>query len=304
MKRLLEREDEDCMKLVVHYGLEGTRRMLRQLFTGHAMLDADRFLARDARQFASEWVALPQHGLSSAARARLWPRPNCGRGSSFASARERIVERCHARAPGALARSAGGPRARRTLRARAARFVALEEIREAAQVRGAGNKKTWPSEEIYEAVKTGFERLRKEIDEFKQFTQLDTAAIERSCRTDRRRGQGGARRRPPTWPPPSTRRACSASTTCLVRTRNVLRQSESVRRETAASIAALLVDEFQDTDPVQAEIVEALVGDGLADGKLFVVGDAKQSIYRFRRADPAVFDAMRARIPVARDACR
>ncbi len=56
LKRLLEREDEDGMKLVVHYGLEGTRRLLRQLLSGHAMLDADHFLARDARQFASEWV--------------------------------------------------------------------------------------------------------------------------------------------------------------------------------------------------------------------------------------------------------
>ena len=50
---------------------------------------------------------------------------------------------------------------------------------------------------------------------------------------------------------------------------------------------------------MQAEIVEALVGNDLDSGKLFVVGDAKQSIYRFRKADPAVFDAMRARIPVA-----
>ena len=54
----------------------------------------------------------------------------------------------------------------------------LGEIREAAQVKGAGNKTTWPSEEIYEAVKTTFERLRGEIDDFKQYTELDQAAVD------------------------------------------------------------------------------------------------------------------------------
>jgi ATP-dependent helicase/nuclease subunit A len=70
-----------------------------------------------------------------------------------------------------------------------------------------------------------------------------------------------------------------------------------VHREAAASIDALLVDEYQDTDRIQSEIVEALVGDGLLSGKLFFVGDSKQSIYRFRGAEPSVFDATRERLP-------
>ena len=45
----------------------------------------------------------------------------------------------------------------------------------------------------------------------------------------------------------------------------------------------MLVDEFQDTDPVQTEIV-LLLGEG-APGKLFIVGDPKQSIYGFRGAN-------------------
>lgn len=49
----------------------------------------------------------------------------------------------------------------------------------------------------------------------------------------------------------------------------------------------LLVDEFQDTDPLQVEIVSALF-EGREQG-LFLVGDPKQSIYRFRRADVAVY---------------
>ena len=65
----------------------------------------------------------------------------------------------------------------------------------------------------------------------------------------------------------------------------------------------ILVDEFQDTDPVQVELAARLTAvDGTAEvgearpGTLFVVGDPKQSIYRFRRADIELFDAVSADI--------
>jgi ATP-dependent helicase/nuclease subunit A len=52
--------------------------------------------------------------------------------------------------------------------------------------------------------------------------------------------------------------------------------------------SCILVDEFQDTDPVQGEIIKTLAQDGqgrFVPGKLFLVGDPKQSIYSFRGAD-------------------
>ncbi|HEX6338260.1 MAG TPA: UvrD-helicase domain-containing protein [Jiangellaceae bacterium] len=67
----------------------------------------------------------------------------------------------------------------------------------------------------------------------------------------------------------------------------------------------LLLDEFQDTDPIQIELATRIAGGAAAsagnwtdvdvpDGSLFVVGDPKQSIYRFRRADIATYlDAQR-----------
>lgn len=79
-----------------------------------------------------------------------------------------------------------------------------------------------------------------------------------------------------------------------------LLQSKTIRSRWQAEIKALLVDEFQDTNERQRQIVEALAGteDG-ETGRLFVVGDAKQSIYRFRGADVGVFrnlaDTIRAR---------
>ena len=48
----------------------------------------------------------------------------------------------------------------------------------------------------------------------------------------------------------------------------------------------ILVDEFQDTDPLQFSMIQSLVKD---DTCLFAVGDPKQSIYRFRHADPSLF---------------
>jgi hypothetical protein len=61
----------------------------------------------------------------------------------------------------------------------------------------------------------------------------------------------------------------------------------------------ILVDEFQDTDPVQGQIIQKLAEgpDGkLVPGKLFLVGDAKQSIYSFRGADIIAYRTLAERI--------
>jgi ATP-dependent helicase/nuclease subunit A len=85
----------------------------------------------------------------------------------------------------------------------------------------------------------------------------------------------------------------------LLATRDLLRDFPAVRRAFSARFTHLLVDEFQDTDPLQAEILLYLTSDDFDEkdvtrlkprtGSLFVVGDPKQSIYRFRRADIASY---------------
>jgi ATP-dependent helicase/nuclease subunit A len=77
--------------------------------------------------------------------------------------------------------------------------------------------------------------------------------------------------------------------------RELLRKNKAVRREFQSRYATLLVDEFQDTDPIQWDIVRLLSSTDLEEndparlrpgpGRLFLVGDPKQSIYRFRSAD-------------------
>lgn len=81
----------------------------------------------------------------------------------------------------------------------------------------------------------------------------------------------------------------------LLRLRNLLRDDQAIRRSCQQLFDHVFVDEFQDTDPLQAEIVLFLCEQGaeaatwdavkLAPGAITVVGDPKQSIYRFRRAD-------------------
>jgi ATP-dependent exoDNAse (exonuclease V) beta subunit len=70
----------------------------------------------------------------------------------------------------------------------------------------------------------------------------------------------------------------------LISTRDLLRDRVEVREYLQRRYKRLFVDEFQDTDPLQVEIIEMLAADE-SPGKLFLVGDPKQSIYKFRRAD-------------------
>ncbi|HET9869003.1 MAG TPA: UvrD-helicase domain-containing protein, partial [bacterium] len=93
----------------------------------------------------------------------------------------------------------------------------------------------------------------------------------------------------------------------LLKARDLLLTHLEVREELKDRFDHLFVDEFQDTDPLQVEIVFFLCeAPGkkekdwrkveLEPGKLFLVGDPKQSIYRFRRADVAIYEATKERI--------
>ena len=86
----------------------------------------------------------------------------------------------------------------------------------------------------------------------------------------------------------------------LLLVRDLVRDNAGVRRYLQARFSRIFVDEFQDTDPAQAEILILLSADDPAQndwlkvspvpGKLFVVGDPKQSIYKFRRADVVLYE--------------
>jgi ATP-dependent helicase/nuclease subunit A len=92
----------------------------------------------------------------------------------------------------------------------------------------------------------------------------------------------------------------------LLSARNLLRDHPESRAEFQKRFTPVLVDEFQDTDPIQAEVLLYLTGADLQEkdwrrlaplpGSLFVVGDPKQSIYRFRRADIETYERVKERV--------
>ena len=90
----------------------------------------------------------------------------------------------------------------------------------------------------------------------------------------------------------------------LLRAAELLRENKEVRDYFKKRYIHILVDEFQDTDPVQAEVILYLTGEGeeknpwnkltVKPGSLFIVGDPKQSIYRFRRADIDTYNEVKS----------
>lgn len=90
----------------------------------------------------------------------------------------------------------------------------------------------------------------------------------------------------------------------LLKARDLLRDNYRVRKSFQDKFKYILIDEFQDTDPLQVEIAFYLAEDSdngfadrwddvvLRDNALFIVGDPKQSIYHFRRADLATYNTV------------
>jgi ATP-dependent exoDNAse (exonuclease V) beta subunit len=136
--------------------------------------------------------------------------------------------------------------------------------------------------------------LRAELDGFRLAADADLAALLQG------ELQGAIRRY-------ETAKAAAGAVDfldLLLGARNLIRDNPDVRRGFQQRFRRIFVDEFQDTDPLQAEILLLLAADDdnetdwrkarPAAGRLFLVGDPKQSIYRFRRADVGVY----------RDVCR
>ncbi len=92
----------------------------------------------------------------------------------------------------------------------------------------------------------------------------------------------------------------------LTRAAALVKEDSIVRKTLQNCYHRIFVDEFQDTDPIQAELLLYLTGEDLAQrdwrrlkprpGSLFIVGDEMQSIYRFRRADVETFRLVKDRV--------
>ncbi|HVS13308.1 MAG TPA: UvrD-helicase domain-containing protein [Thermoanaerobaculia bacterium] len=178
-------------------------------------------------------------------------------------------------------RGAGLPRDYDALEAR---FLELrrELVKPWNRRKGSGKfAEALPREQVVEARDT----LVEQLDDFRRVADADLAALLQAelagatARYEERKRQLGK----------------LDFQDLLIKARDLLRDHREVRSHFQSRCTHLFIDEFQDTDPLQAEVLLLLAADdpGQSDwrqvtpvaGKLFVVGDPKQSIYRFRRAD-------------------
>jgi ATP-dependent exoDNAse (exonuclease V) beta subunit len=140
-----------------------------------------------------------------------------------------------------------------------------------------------------DALLSAVEELRSRLDQFRMDADADLAALlQRELRGATARYE-------------ALKSAAGALDflDLLVRARDLVRGNPLVRHGFQERFTHIFVDEFQDTDPLQAEILLLLAADNDAEtdwrrvrpvpGRLFLVGDPKQSIYRFRRADVGIY---------------
>jgi ATP-dependent exoDNAse (exonuclease V) beta subunit len=169
-----------------------------------------------------------------------------------------------------------------------ARFVDLSRDRAFARVRhgrGPGYKSGVPRQRVVDA----YESLRARLDQFRLDADADLAAL-------LQQELAGAIA---SYEDLKARSGALDFLDLLLKARDLVRGNAAVRAGFQRRFTRIFVDEFQDTDPLQAEILLLLAA---ADpdatdwravtpvaGRLFIVGDPKQSIYRFRRADVAIY---------------
>lgn len=289
--RLLIEDDADAVPFVLRFGLERTRELMAQLARQRFRVDWSAWEDTTPESLAAGWLLRWQTEfvpkLVEEVRTGTTARNILELLREHQPDHAEMQRRCVEVAAGLAPKLPGADPTEE-----------LAAVREAARVQGGGGKSVWASEAVFEAVKDRFSDLRSEIDRvLKQlsFTADDVQlAAEFACR-----GVRVARQVAETYESLKQQSSSLDFDDLLLKARNLLRDHSEVQRRFAQGIRLLMVDEFQDTDPVQAEIVRSLCGEALRHGKLFLVGDVKQSIYRFRRADPQVFGALRDELPAA-----
>jgi ATP-dependent helicase/nuclease subunit A len=169
-----------------------------------------------------------------------------------------------------------------------ARLVDLSRDRNFSKVRhgrGPGYKTGVPRQRVIDA----YDALKPLLDQFRMNADADLAAALQQELSGAIAGYEDLK----------SRSGALDFLDLLLKARDLVRGNAGVRRGFHARFTHIFVDEFQDTDPLQAEILLLLASDDPQQddwrrvtpvpGRLFIVGDPKQSIYRFRRADVGIY---------------
>ncbi len=288
LREALAHRDRDLIELAVDFGLGAVRQALVALLTNRSGGDIELWAEKEPHELVKHWLGRWTNEVRPALldRVRLACRPCLDLIASTSPDAPKVQARM-AEFVEAVDRlgdvGAGDP------------VPALDVIREAAKVQGLPAK-VWPNASIYEAIKDQFEEVRETIKKVQPALVWDEATSTLAAANGIRFARLATRARA-TFDRLKRSRSGVDNDDLLLLTRDLLsgESSPKIRRDLAESVDLILVDEFQDTDPIQGEILDRMLGSEelAADGRLFLVGDFKQSIYRFRGADPALFARFR-----------
>ncbi|MCY2964911.1 MAG: UvrD-helicase domain-containing protein [Planctomycetota bacterium] len=287
---LLVARDPDAMELVQAFNWEGVLGRLEILTPQRYRIDPTQWMAKSPEELADHWIAVWNGEAVPKLLQRLVESRVAQNVVRLLAAHETDHPVMAERRQTLLAELPALPDSRDPL-------GAIERLVAAAGIRGGGTKKNWVCEEVYNDIRDGFSDLRKALNDLLEKLDFDRDLAIESARislaalrvADRAGREYDQRKRDEGW---------LDFDDLLISASELLRKFPEVCRRAANSMSLLMVDEFQDTDRLQAEIVKRLCGDELTRGKLFLVGDVKQSIYRFRRAEPRVFRELRELLPI------
>jgi ATP-dependent helicase/nuclease subunit A len=288
--RKLVIDDPDARDLVVLFGYPAVTDAVDELLTDPDRAAWEKFLARKPEAIVAEWL-----GPKRAAGLTRWLDYLKNADQKLARFNATLTAAAPA-GPTAVATIAGLRAGLANLDKAADLATAIEELTELAKVKNAP-KKDWPDDAAYEEIKDAFAEFRKALPEkLETFTlPVDPAGVTEAAAVGQKMlrvamkaddGYRSAKRRD----------AALDFQDLLTRARDLVRDEPAVRDELGERYRFVLVDEFQDTDPVQYELIERLCGDDFLTGRAFAVGDEKQSIYRFRGAAVELFRTYRGAV--------
>ncbi len=292
LRRLLADKNEDLLALARDYGLEQIREAMELLVGFRTVGDLAEWTLLTTDEVLERWNNVWQKRGRSATLRSLAP------AASQCQGLLRRIDATHlklkTRISDLLDRLPG-------LESGNCADAMLEEIVELARINDLRGTGVWPSDAIKDEVKEGFEGLRTRIKRIREKLIWNETLTRESARSSLHLVRLAEQVRQ-VYESLKERRSGLDFDDLLLKTHKLLRERPEILDSQSAAgqgrlLEFVLVDEFQDTDRVQAEILEMMAGSKFQHGRMFVVGDVRQSIYRFRGAEPEIFDHWRHKFP-------
>nr|WP_303652425.1 UvrD-helicase domain-containing protein [Paludisphaera mucosa] len=297
IRRLLAARDPDLLDLAVPHTLRTLREMLEDALARRSPDEVDPLCDLEPEEVVARWRDVWTARARPAILARIAPAARACRrvleplvdvGPKLANVRRDVLDALAAvESPGC-------------------RDDDLDRLREAAKVAGLRGKNDWPDDAVKARVADAFKDLRARVADVREKLAWDDAVTLRSAEETTQFARV-AREARADYDSLKVRRRGLDFADLIILTRDALRDLASApagasepdadRDVEPSAIEFVLVDEFQDTDQVQSDVLRLLGREGFLGGRMFVVGDAKQSIYRFRGAEPAIFGRWRGEFP-------